>query len=168
MEALKEQKRQQMALDDEDEEVSEPATKKQKTAKGQKATANGTTKADKKRKNAKGNSSDDAEEEEVKPSKKGKKSKEMKTLQGGVKSKDMADGKRRGHQRMGCGMRRNESGRKEEVDYSAETCLWTGRVTTNDWTQCHSDLHHSAQGNQWKELKMMEICKWKDIERDYV
>merc|ERR1719242_2477031 len=29
MEALKEQKRQQMALDDEDEEVSEPATKKQ-------------------------------------------------------------------------------------------------------------------------------------------
>merc|ERR1719361_3247504 len=64
MEALKEQKRQQMALDDEDEsEVEEPATKKQRTANGQKATANGTTKGDKKRKNAKGNKSSDDEEE---------------------------------------------------------------------------------------------------------
>jgi len=94
MEALKEQKRQQMALDDEDDaEVEEPPTKKQKTAKGQKATANGTTKADKKRKNAKGNSSDDADEEEVKPSKKGKNKKEMRTIQGGIKVKDMSEGK---------------------------------------------------------------------------
>merc|ERR1712186_94472 len=60
MEALREQKRQQRALDDEeDSEVEEPPTKKQKTAKGEKATANGATKADKKRKNAKGNSDEE-------------------------------------------------------------------------------------------------------------
>merc|ERR1719242_2295825 len=99
MEALKEQKRQQRAMDDDDDsEVEEPATKKQRTANGQKATANGTTKGDKKRKNAKGNKSsddDEEEEEEVKPTKKGKnkKGKEMRNLQGGIKCKDMSDGK---------------------------------------------------------------------------
>merc|ERR1719373_465179 len=46
LEALKEQKRQQEAVDDEEgesesEAVEEPPTKKQKTAKGQKVTANG-------------------------------------------------------------------------------------------------------------------------------
>merc|ERR1719242_335753 len=67
--------------------------KKQKTAKGQKATANGTTNADKKRKNAKGKESED---EEVKPSKNSKSSKKMKTLEGGIKAKDMAEGKGKG------------------------------------------------------------------------
>jgi len=103
METLRQQKLQQRQLDDEDEdddkdgdedddeEIDEPPTKKQKTAKGQKATANG-SKADKKRKNAKG--SDGDEEEEVKPSKKGKKGKKgMKTMGGGIQYKDMQEGK---------------------------------------------------------------------------
>merc|ERR1712154_434375 len=92
-ETLRQQKLQQRQLDDEDdddEEIDEPPTKKQKTAKGQKATANG-SKADKKRKNAKG--SDGDEEEEVKPSKKGKKGKKgMKTMGGGIQYKDMQEG----------------------------------------------------------------------------
>ena len=101
MEALKEQKRQQQAMDDEDEdeepqlvesedeeEVEEPPTKKQKTAKGQKATANGTkADKDKKRKNAKGKGSD---EEEVKPKK--KKKGKMVTHKG-IQYKVMSEGK---------------------------------------------------------------------------
>merc|ERR1711941_52420 len=85
-----------MGDDDDDSEVEEPATKKQRTANGQKATANGTTKGDKKRKNAKGNKSSDDDEE--KPTKKGKnkKGKEMRNLQGGIKCKDMSEGKGQG------------------------------------------------------------------------
>jgi len=196
MEALREQKRQQRALDDEDDsEVEEPPTKKQKTAKGEKATANGATKADKKRKNAKGNS-----DEEVKP-KKAKKKAGMRELQNtGIQCKDMAEGKGKEAKNgdklrvfyvgqtddkevfdkaitgsgfdftlgkgevikgwdIGC---RNEGGRKTEIDYSGKICLWIGRISTTNWTQCHSHIHHSAQGNQ-----MMRGISWDRRERLY-
>merc|ERR1712207_81238 len=103
-EALRRQKAQQMALDDEagDEEIDEPPTKKQKTDKGSKATKNGNkAESKKKRKSPQQKakkspqqkpvetSLDDKKEEPKEENKSKKKNKKMLSMGKGLKYRDM-------------------------------------------------------------------------------
>lgn len=115
--ALRQQKLQQKALDDEDEDapelmdednIEEPPTKKQKTEKGSKATQNGQKAAEKKRKSpqqkakkspqqkpTEASLDDDKKEKEEKKEtpKKAKASKKMQSMGKGLKFRDMKIGK---------------------------------------------------------------------------
>merc|ERR1712157_444445 len=107
--ALREQARQAKALDDEDDDINEPPTKKQKTSSGSKSTKNGSkSEGTKKRKSPqqKANKSpkqkptpsplsDDKKEGDDKndnKKKKKKQNKNMKNLKGGIKYRDMKEG----------------------------------------------------------------------------